>query len=154
MVQYFLVGTVAYLFALILGTIIRVLLNVEFVSVDGVQVDLVTYIAVGSIDFLINVVSTLGAAGIIMFFWLWNLFIVDIFFKGILDTVFTDLLNSHIFSGISRVSDASVATFVDALISIFDIFKTNSFLLLNGISQAANDVVEDIVGYGAGSRGR
>ena len=87
--SYFLMGMGFYLLALALGIIARVLFNVEYVLVDGQPVDVVTYIIIGAIQLIFEVIQILASAVVIALIWCYNAFLVNFFFElPIVDIIF------------------------------------------------------------------
>ena len=138
-ILYIISGIGLYLLSLLLGTLVKVFFDVSFISHDGVEVDVVTYIAFGAIDFFLTLLQIFGSAVVVIIIWLYNFFVVEIIF-WLIDEVIYLFLNIRTFSLVEPISDATIQQFVDAIGLVVDMFRNMTFDLLVSASEASEDV--------------
>jgi hypothetical protein len=151
MVQYFLAGLGLYILALFLGSIIKVFFGITFISYQGQDVDVVTYIAYGSIDLILKVIQIFGTAILVMLVWLYNFFIVDIIFE-ILDFALYIFLQRHTFANVEHIPDSTILALVNFYAGLMDLFSVTAWEILNAGSTLAEDSVRFITGRGRKER--
>ena len=142
-ILYIISGIGLYLLSLLLGTLVKVFFDVSFISHNGVEVDVVTYIAFGSIDFFLTLLQIIFSAGIVILIWLYNFFVVDIIF-WILDEAIYLFLQVRTFSLVDRISDQTIQDLVNAISIIVDMFRNMTFDLLVSASEAGESVWEGV----------
>lgn len=79
--SFLLMGLFLYIIALFFGIIAKIVFGIQFVSWEGEQVDVTTYICFGSIDLILTVIQLFGSAILVILIWCYNFFIIDIIFQ-------------------------------------------------------------------------
>ena len=94
-------GIGIYFLAVILAWIaegIFTILEIDvYLTLQGYEVDMATYIVVGAINLIIWVLELIIRVGLVLFFWLLNTFVIELFIRGILHTVIVDYLTLMLF---------------------------------------------------------
>lgn len=110
MALYFIVGIGFYLFALALGLLAKLLFGIQFITVDNSQVDVVTYIIIGAVSLILELIQLFLSLILIALVWIYNGFFVNFIFKIPLFDI--------IFGSMREVPESSVQELVRGLIII------------------------------------
>lgn len=143
---YFLSGIGFYLFAMFLGFLGRLLFGLEYVTVNSKQVDLVTYIVIGAVELLLEIIMILVSGVMIAIVWIYNGFFVDIIFK-------LPLINT-LFGGITHFPESSVQEIVNGISLLKDMVVGGSVEILTFVPEVIDDIADDIVDLFTGSERR
>lgn len=143
-VQYLLLGIGVYLFALFLGIIAKLLFGITFVSYHDVDVDIVTYIVSGSIKLILDIIYIFGSAILVIVLWVYNFFIVEILFRGLVGIIIP------FFKNYPTIPESEILELVKAFRIIMDIFIDVSYDVLETASDIGEDIVEIVVGESTG----
>jgi len=137
MALYFLTGIGFYLFAMFLGLLGRLIFGIEFVTVNSKQVDLVTYVIIGGVELILDLIMILLSVIMVAIVWIYNGFFVNVIFKlPLIDTLF---------GGVRAFPESSVQEIVNGLAIIKDMALSGSASILTFVPETMEEIVVDVI---------
>ncbi len=135
--QYLAIGIALYFFALVLGTIASLVFDFTYVSYKGTDIDVVTYISLGAVDLVLNLVYIFGSAILVILLWVYNFIIVEILFRGLVGFIIPA------FKSFPKIPESLIIELVESLGVLRDMFSNFTADVLITASEAVEDVFDD-----------